>query len=67
MKGSFEKIAIIGSGCILPGCHTPKGLAEIVMGKTVAISSAPEKLLARKHRKNGCLRSRGFDARSDAN
>ena len=42
MIKSFEKIAIVGSSCLLPGCHTPKELSEIAAGNKVAISGVPE-------------------------
>ncbi len=42
MKRKFEPIAVIGSGCALPGCFTPEELWSIVKDSRVVISSAPK-------------------------
>jgi len=37
---NFEPIAIIGQGCVLPGCFTPEALWQMVADNKVNISSA---------------------------
>ncbi|MDB5133382.1 MAG: pfaBC [Mucilaginibacter sp.] len=37
----FEEIAIIGEGCVLPGCFNPAGLWDTVLHSRVNISNAP--------------------------
>ncbi|SDF78987.1 PfaB family protein [Mucilaginibacter pineti] len=38
----FEEIAIIGEGCVLPGCFNPAQLWETVLHNRVNISNAPD-------------------------
>jgi len=37
----FEPIAIVGQGCLLPGCRDPAGLWEIVAGQRVMVGPCP--------------------------
>ena len=38
---SFEPIAIIGQGCVLPGAHTPETLTNLVMDRKVVYGAVP--------------------------
>lgn len=38
---SFEPIAIIGQGCVLPGAHTPETLTDLVMDRKVVYGAVP--------------------------
>jgi acyl transferase domain-containing protein len=37
---TFEPIAIIGQGCVLPGCFTPEELWQMVSNNEVNITTA---------------------------
>ncbi len=38
---SFEPIAIVGQGCVLPGAHTPEALTDLVMDRKVVYGAVP--------------------------
>ena len=44
-RGSFEPIAIVGQGCVLPGATTPAELWEMVVGKQIVYGPVPQERL----------------------
>lgn len=59
---AFEPIAIVGQGCVLPGCFTPSGLWQAVRDRRSLLSAPPAGVwgLAEKDRTAQPFRAGGF-------
>ena len=42
MRKAFAPIAVVGRGCLLPGCQNPRELWKIIEQAAVTVSRVPE-------------------------